>query len=112
MIHCDIKSQNVLLTAGLDTAKIADVGVAQLLGAWDPDNIGWTFAYAAPELLLGSNITSKVRLAQGRGSDRDLRSDKLSSMHLIPFSEGVAAARARHVSRGHEMRCKTWDDDD
>jgi serine/threonine protein kinase len=60
VIHCDIKSQNVLLTAGLDTAKIADVGVAQLLGAWDPDNIGWTFAYAAPELLLGQNITSKV----------------------------------------------------
>ena len=50
----------MLLTAGLDTAKIADVGVAQLLGAWDPDNIGWTFAYAAPELLLGHNITLKV----------------------------------------------------
>ncbi len=78
MIHCDIKSQNVLLTAGLDTAKIADVGVAQLLGTWDPDNIGWTFAYAAPELLLGSNITSKVSCADSVAAGPDDRSQARS----------------------------------
>jgi len=78
VIHCDIKSQNVLLTAGLDTAKIADVGVAQLLGTWDPDNIGWTFAYAAPELLLGSNITSKVSCADSVAAGPDDRSQARS----------------------------------
>ena len=48
VVHCDVKTQNVLLTENWETAKIADVGVAQLLGNYNPDNVGWTFACAPP----------------------------------------------------------------
>ena len=59
----DLKSSNILLTAG-GVAKIGDVGLAKLicnadLQSSDPD--AGTFAYAAPELILGSRCTHKVR---------------------------------------------------
>jgi serine/threonine protein kinase len=46
VIHCDIKASNVLLSDDWGTAKVADVGVAQLLGNYNPENVGWTCAHA------------------------------------------------------------------
>jgi serine/threonine protein kinase len=46
-------------------AKIADVGLAKVMTNADQESTdlaGGTFAYAAPELILGSRCTAKVRL--------------------------------------------------
>jgi len=47
----DMKPKNVLLTADYSIAKIADVGLAHIMG---------TFAYAAPEQLLDQPCDEKV----------------------------------------------------
>ena len=64
MLHRDIKTSNILLTAE-GVAKIADVGLAKMLVSVDQSSIehmAGTFAYAAPEVLLGTRTTStKVR---------------------------------------------------
>ncbi|KAK9807895.1 hypothetical protein WJX72_012418 [[Myrmecia] bisecta] len=61
VIHRDIKSKNILLTRD-GRAKIADVGMAKILtdGYFSRDNALGTFAWAAPELLLGERCTEKV----------------------------------------------------
>ena len=61
VVHCDVKTQNVLLTETWDTAKIADVGVAQLLGNYNPDNVGWTFACASAGCILLNSFTLSVQ---------------------------------------------------
>ncbi|KAK9832049.1 hypothetical protein WJX81_002111 [Elliptochloris bilobata] len=65
IVHADIKSKNVLLSAGRQTAKIADVGLARYIMhthvATASVPMG-TFAYAAPELLLGQRCDTKVDL--------------------------------------------------
>jgi hypothetical protein len=61
IVHFDLKSQNILLARD-GTAKIADVGLARILNrdyVTSLDMAG-TFAWAAPELLLGARCTEKV----------------------------------------------------
>ena len=60
IIHMDLKSANVLLTRDL-TPKLADVGFSRVWASMDvsaKDSRIGTFAYMAPELLLGGSITS------------------------------------------------------
>ena len=60
-----MKSQNILLARN-GTAKISDVGLARILHqdyVTSLDSTG-TFAWAAPELLLGRRCTEKVHTTQ------------------------------------------------
>lgn len=62
VIHRDLKSANVLLTEA-GSAKIADVGLAKMVGGeWRPgrDQVFGTLSFAAPEVLLGERTTEKV----------------------------------------------------
>lgn len=62
IIHFDLKSCNVLLGPGGAPAKIADVGLAVMLGAnayVQQSQIG-TFAWAAPEVLMGKKCSEKA----------------------------------------------------
>lgn len=55
----DIKPGNVLI--GKNRAKIADMGLAKVLTSTQFSHFqGGTFAYTAPELLLGDRCTGKV----------------------------------------------------
>ena len=59
----DLKTSNILLT-GEGVAKIADVGLAKAMtnaGQQSSDHAAGTFAYAAPEILMGTGCTYKVR---------------------------------------------------
>ena len=61
IVHFDVKSQNILLARD-GGAKISDVGLARILHrdyVTTLDSTG-TFAWAAPELLLGRRCTEKV----------------------------------------------------
>lgn len=63
----DVKSKNILLDKEYNVAKIADVGLARVLGNTVSTRglpLG-TFHYAAPELLMGDRnlVTEKVRPA-------------------------------------------------
>lgn len=70
VVHRDIKSKNILL-AGNGRAKLGDVGLAQIMGR-DVGGAGGgsdgetitemvgTFAWMAPEVLLGDAISSKA----------------------------------------------------
>ena len=60
----DVKSKNILLDKDYNVAKIADVGLARVLGNTVSTRglpLG-TFHYAAPELLVGDRnlVTEKV----------------------------------------------------
>ncbi|KAL4513346.1 hypothetical protein Ndes2437B_g00560 [Nannochloris sp. 'desiccata'] len=60
VMHMDLKSANVLLTRDF-TPKLADVGFSRVWASMDlsaKDSRIGTFAYMAPELLLGGAITS------------------------------------------------------
>ncbi|KAK9811716.1 hypothetical protein WJX72_008905 [[Myrmecia] bisecta] len=62
IIHFDLKSPNILLTAN-GTAKIADVGLSQLmLNCTHLSNLPFrgTFEWAAPELVRGERCTEAV----------------------------------------------------
>ena len=57
----DIKPKNVLLTADYSIAKIADVGLAHIMGGSTPGSPAMgTFAYAAPEQLISQYCDEKV----------------------------------------------------
>lgn len=61
VIHRDVKASNVLLM-GDGQAKLADVGLSKILSeaGTSSNAVFGTFAYAAPELLLGRRCTTKV----------------------------------------------------
>ena len=62
-MHSDLKSANVLLSKDFECAKIGDVGLARIMstGYFTDGQLGGTFQYAAPELLLNGRCTEKVR---------------------------------------------------
>ncbi|KAF7004747.1 hypothetical protein CFC21_019929 [Triticum aestivum] len=62
IIHCDIKPENILLD-GSFTPKVADFGMAKLLGrdfSQVVTTMRGTIGYLAPEWISGTAITSKV----------------------------------------------------
>ncbi|XP_078427614.1 receptor-like protein kinase 4 [Wolffia australiana] len=62
ILHCDIKPENILLDEGL-TAKVADFGLARLLGR-DLSRVvatmRGTWGYVAPEWIAGGPISAKA----------------------------------------------------
>lgn len=63
----DLKPQNVLLDASGTRAKVGDLGMSALIThgyLTHASDVG-TFAWAAPELLLGARVSVAVRLAVG-----------------------------------------------
>ena len=57
----DMKPKNVLLTADYSIAKIADVGLAHMMGASSSGSPArGTFVYAAPEQLISQHCDEKV----------------------------------------------------
>ena len=65
VVHNDIKSKNILLTKDATVAKIADVGTSRILETISTTlscPMLCTFAYAAPEQLMGERnaCTDKV----------------------------------------------------
>lgn len=66
VVHNDIKTKNVLLNKDATVAKLSDVGTSRILEQTCTTSsalMGYTFAYAAPEQLLGARdtCTEKVR---------------------------------------------------
>ncbi|KAL0051196.1 hypothetical protein WJX82_003584 [Trebouxia sp. C0006] len=92
VVHMDVKSKNILLDKEYKVAKIADVGLARVLGNTVSTRglpLG-TFHYAAPELLVGDRnlVTEKVDIysfgvvlweivTQDRGRRGQLRQTKV-----------------------------------
>lgn len=60
ILHRDIKSGNILLSQDFDSAKICDVGLAHIMGntTFSSHNTQTTFAYAAPEMIMGVRYES------------------------------------------------------
>ena len=66
VMHSDIEARNVLLSRNHDLGKISDVGVAKCLNehatATNQDAlVAWTFAYAAPVILMNKRSGLEVR---------------------------------------------------
>ncbi|KAK9816754.1 hypothetical protein WJX72_004692 [[Myrmecia] bisecta] len=61
VIHRDLKSKNILLSAD-GCAKISDVGMAKMMtdGSYTHGTAAGTFAWAAPELLVGGRCNERV----------------------------------------------------
>lgn len=65
VIHSDLKTKNILLSRNGADAKIGDVGLARIISSasqTSQDYAFGTFAYAAPELLLGEKCDYKASL--------------------------------------------------
>ena len=54
-----MKSSNIMLTKE-GVPKVADVGLAQMSGYFSSSEVVGTFAYSAPELLMGHKCTAMV----------------------------------------------------
>jgi hypothetical protein len=66
VVHADLKAKNILLTRDFGTAKIADVGLARMMHSTmntmnsATGSPAGTFAYAAPEMLMGEKWNEKA----------------------------------------------------
>ncbi|KAK9830253.1 hypothetical protein WJX72_010587 [[Myrmecia] bisecta] len=62
VMHSDLKTGNILLTKDYSCAKIGDVGLARIMSSayFTNAQLGGTFSYAAPELLLNARCSEKV----------------------------------------------------
>lgn len=62
VMHMSLKASNVFLTKTYSIAKIGEVDMAQVMGSTTPQRPhAATFAYSAPELILNSPCSEKVR---------------------------------------------------
>ncbi|CAD5177578.1 unnamed protein product [Musa acuminata subsp. malaccensis] len=100
VVHCDLKSQNVLICSG-GRAKVADFGCARSAEEEDEDERGWmrgTPMFMAPEVARGEEQSAPadiwalgctvIEMATGR-PPWPLVSDALSALHQIAFSTDV-----------------------
>lgn len=112
VVHADMKTKNVLLSAGRMTAKIADVGLARFMAQTHMDTKSLpmgTFVYAAPELLLGKRSDHKVcrrrqlheRPAPQQSRGRDVYEEELST------PSATAATRWQNNKIAQYTRCST-----
>lgn len=65
VVHNDIKSKNILLTKDAAVAKIADVGTSRILESTACTlsvPMLYTWAYAAPEQIIGSRHACSVKV--------------------------------------------------
>ena len=60
IIHRDLKSENILLTAGDRRVRICDLGEARMMDKQKTMTMVGTNGYAAPEILRGERYTEKV----------------------------------------------------
>ena len=96
LIHMDLKSKNVLLSAKKDLAKIADVGLSRIIQSTlggqssNPFSMG-TFEYTAPEILLGRCVIVFQCSLQG----------SCSKTSTLRFCIGMVSHRRHRIKSQH-----------
>ena len=90
-MHSDIKSRNVLLSGNHEVAKISDVGFAKFLhegaSATQENYVAWTFAYAAPEVLMN----------QSSGAEVSFETVSATAQHLHWIQQCLKASEPRRM---------------
>ena len=100
-MHSDIKARNVLLSGNRDVAKISDVGVAKFLNEMATQTqsayVAWTFAYAAPEILMNQKSGSQV---PGRTDAQDPASSK-TMIHIHRHKAEIISTQTYKAQKHH-----------
>ncbi|KAG6481937.1 hypothetical protein ZIOFF_058561 [Zingiber officinale] len=114
VVHCDIKSRNVLL-CGCGHAKIADFGCARLADEAGECSISGTPLFMSPEVARGEEQGAPadvwalgctvIEMATGRSPWADAK-DPVSALHRIAFSTDVPEIPSSMSEQGKEFLSK------